>query len=486
MRTSLAVLVAAALVGGCGGDGEATVGPRRIPDQIGSHETLLRLPGSGTGSARLYTGDSLLPLDWSISSGIPAVSRALTFDRDDLMLYVVTTSGDLLGIDLRAQKSLRYLQAVANIDGSQDGLVVGVDSSRHPLRFASRSATRFRMTVGRSSNIEPVRLQRNRIGIYDPDGGSFQVLDQDQELRRFPVPAGQLASTRFGELVAITTDSGVVLINVNSDTGMSFLRIRRQPVAAAFSASGHRLYVARASGDILTIDRFARQDLGVLELPGAASAIRTDASGRWLLARAGTGNQVWVIDLVRNELTGTVDAPWARDLPIVTGGRTLVTRMGEDLQSWDLLGTAPEPRTRLKGAGGDVYALLPWSPRAVVEPAPAVVEMAAESQSAVPPEAAVDETPTPPPPPPDTRDLPATAAPSSGSMYVQVTASQNLGYAQAFAKSLVEIGFPARVLERRESDGAYRVVVGPYATRDDADAVGKRLGHSYFLLTLDE
>ncbi len=71
-------------------------------------------------------------------------------------------------------------------------------------------------------------------------------------------------------------------------------------------------------------------------------------------------------------------------------------------------------------------------------------------------------------------------------MYVQVTASQNLGYAQAFAKSLVEIGFPARVLERRESDGAYRVVVGPYATRDDADAVGKRLGHSYFLLTLDE
>lgn len=486
MRLPLPIVTAAVLLAAaCGGGDQDYVGPRQLPESAGPHETLIRLPASGDGTARLYTGDSLIPLDWSISGGVPAVERALTFDRDDLMLYVVTAQGDLVGVDLRAQKAIRYLRGLPEAGGSQDGLVVAVDSSHRPLRFASRSANRFRMSVGASGRLEPVRLQRNRIGIYDPDGGTFQVLDQDQEVRRFPVPAGQLASTRFGELIAITNDSGVTMVNVNSDTGVSFLRIRRQPIASTFSASGHRLYVARAAEDILVIDRFSRQDLRSIELPGVPAAVRADPSGRWLLAKSATGNQVWVIDLVRHEVTGTVDAPWGADLPIVTNGRTLVARTGADLQTWDLLGPRPTGLTRLAGAAGDIYAAVPWSPRADAGPAQ-VREVAEVVESDVPAEPAAAASSGRPTGATETGDLPSPTTPSSGAIYVQVTATQNLGWAQAFAKSLVDIGFPARVLEGRESNGGYRVVVGPYSTRDDADAVGKRLGHSYFLLTLDD
>ncbi|MCA9762699.1 MAG: SPOR domain-containing protein, partial [Gemmatimonadetes bacterium] len=53
----------------------------------------------------------------------------------------------------------------------------------------------------------------------------------------------------------------------------------------------------------------------------------------------------------------------------------------------------------------------------------------------------------------------------------------------ALATQLVEIGFRARVLDPRAEGDGYRVVVGPYATREDADADGRRLGRPYFVTT---
>ena len=93
--------------------------------------------------------------------------------------------------------------------------------------------------------------------------------------------------------------------------------------------------------------------------------------------------------------------------------------------------------------------------------------------------------PVAPPAAPGTAAANATASVPNpaGTIYLQVSSSQNSEWAQALAKQLKDGGFPAKVLDPKTSDESYRVVVGPYGTRDEADAVGKRLGRPYFIMT---
>ena len=54
---------------------------------------------------------------------------------------------------------------------------------------------------------------------------------------------------------------------------------------------------------------------------------------------------------------------------------------------------------------------------------------------------------------------------------------------QLFADQLRQGGFPSRVFEPTTPEDGFRVVVGPYATREEADAAGRRLGRPYFIVT---
>jgi cell division septation protein DedD len=68
-----------------------------------------------------------------------------------------------------------------------------------------------------------------------------------------------------------------------------------------------------------------------------------------------------------------------------------------------------------------------------------------------------------------------------GKVFIQVTASQNEGYARALARQLNEIGFRAQVRDPQGDGAGVRVRVGPYDTRDEAEADGRRLGRTYFI-----
>ncbi len=133
--------------------------------------------------------------------------------------------------------------------------------------------------------------------------------------------------------------------------------------------------------------------------------------------------------------------------------------------------------------------MLPWVPKAApttdlaatppTTAAPAIAPPTATGTATAPPVAGATAPPvgaTPPvagaPPPPAT-----------GTIYLQFSASQNSDWADAFAKQLKDGGFPAKVLDPKTADEAYRVVVGPYSTRAVADSVGKRVGRPYFIIT---
>jgi cell division protein FtsN len=59
--------------------------------------------------------------------------------------------------------------------------------------------------------------------------------------------------------------------------------------------------------------------------------------------------------------------------------------------------------------------------------------------------------------------------------------SQNQEWSRAAAQQLVAAGLPATVLAPEAADDGYRVVLGPYASRSQAEAIGRKLGRPYWI-----
>lgn len=473
-------LVVAALAA-CGGD-EAPPTPRQLPAGMVVEGSLLRLPRDG-GSAQLLRPDSLTPLPWRLRGSLPPIARALGTDLEERTVYAVDTLGRLIGLDLEFQQWRVHLASARQLTATQDGIVFGLDSTRHPMRFAGRALTTFRASVENG----PVRLLRapsSQVAAYSPGSGTVQLLGEEGEVRRFAVPQGEVTTTWYGDLLAVTTDTGIALVSPagRGADSLRFKELRGHPAVAVFSPSGHRLYVARNANDLVAFDRFSFDEAWSLDLPGSAAALRIDRSGRWLLAKPIAGDSVWVIDLVRREVTATVRTPWGDDLPMVTAGRTLVTRDGKDVVAMDIAGAGgPSVIARLVDAAGDLFLAVPWLPRGVVAEPVTVATTPADGDSSV---SVPDSTATPPPASADAPAQPPAAAGDPGAeVYLQVSASQNEEFAKTLAGQLKDGGFPARVLPPKGPGEPYRVVVGPYPTREEAEAVGRRLGRSYFILT---
>ncbi len=472
LRPPALLLLATLGVVACGNDAPP-LGPREIPAGIPDEEALLRLPSRG-GAATLYRADSLLPLKWRVPGNVPPIDRALGTDLEDEMVYAVDHRGEVIGIDLKARKARPYLSAADHLDGTADGVVLGLDSDRHPIRFAGRSRSVFRATVvgGRDTRLLPA--SGDRVMAYAPSEGVIQILREDGEVGRFEVPAGPLTTTWAGDLMVITTDSGLVVAYSNParNSKPRFIGLKGSPITAAFSPSGHRLYVARARGDVVLLDRYNDfAQVGEVALPGPAIDLRPDRSGRWLLARPEQGDSVWLIDLVREERAATIPAPWATDLPLVSGGRAMVTRDGKDILTWDLTTPAPKSLARLNGAAGDVFLAIPWRPRDQrTAPRPPDLDELARAVPEEPPATTDDSL---------RGDQPAAA--EKDQYFVQVTSSQNREYANALRSQLTQIGFRAILREPTTEGDGYKVQIGPYATREEAEADGKRLGRPYFI-----
>jgi cell division septation protein DedD len=73
-----------------------------------------------------------------------------------------------------------------------------------------------------------------------------------------------------------------------------------------------------------------------------------------------------------------------------------------------------------------------------------------------------------------------TAAPS---VYLQVSSSQNPAWANELAEKLRAAGLPASVLAPTRGDEAHRVVLGPYATREQAEETGRKIGMPSFIVS---
>jgi len=446
---------------GCRNDTQEA--PPDLP-AVGNQVSLLRFPRDG-GVVEAYDPDSLGHASWTTSKPVPPIRKVLGANLDERLAWAVDSKNNLIVIDLESRGVREQLKGVTFAAMGPDGSLYLADAERRVVHFVRRNPVSFQDPLPAA----PAAFfgSQNDQLVAVTGGKSPQLIsaNAEQGLNAVDIPAGNASATFWGDLVAVATDTAVILYETSGRRSVTSIRARRGASEVVFSPSGHRLYVVQGDDEVLVYDRFSLSELARISLPGVPRSIRLDASGRWMLARPADVDSVWIVDLATNRHAGAVPGEWAADLPLVAGAATLLVRRGQDVATYDLRQAPPALQQVMDGAGSDLWVAAAWVPR---ERMPAAVA-AAESATVAQDKALVA----------DSVVIPTT---DSTEIYLQVSLSQNPAWADQLADTLKAHGFPASVLKPEQDDEGYRVVIGPYLSRDLAEEVGKKLDRSYFVI----
>jgi hypothetical protein len=440
----------------CGRTPELKLGKLPPSTRVPTPSSAVRLPRDG-GQARLYRIPSLDPSSWSTDEKLPPLERAVGSDPDQGLVYVLDRQQQIVGLDLETRRVRPYVEQVRHAAVGPDGALYTVDTGSAVTQLARRTTVRFRSKLqGTPAEMHGTMggVLLARVGGKKP---ALEVLGSDQPPRSTPLADGELATSLYGDLVAVAADTAVVVYDPQAKRSPQVIRVPGHARDVIFSPSGHRIYVAREDHDLLVIDRFSGEPLGAIHLPGAAKSLREDEYGRYLLVRPAEGDSVWVVDVGSSRFIGGMDSKWGPDLPAVGSPSTLLIRRGADVLALDLTRDGYPETGRVKDGAADLWLPLRWRPVRDAE-----VQAAADSGKFV-------------------SDSDSTQV--SPSVFLQVSSSQNPAWANELSGKLKAAGLPASVLPPARSDEAYRVVLGPYATREQAEEAGKKIGMPSFVVT---
>ncbi len=464
-RRLLGATALAACLTACQGNDGPTAGRLPAAAQSLPITSLLRLPRAG-GSPRLYAGPALGESPWRARGRLQPLQRPIGFDLDQGVAFAVDSNGGLLALDLTTGTSRTILKGLRAVTLGPEGTLYAVD--------AKGALTRIRHRLPEASEITlPARLaalygtvDHQLLAVETADSTRLSLLVAGQPPLSAATPKGEAAATYWGDLVAVATEEGLYLWDPRAAEPPRRIKVSGKPRTVRFSASGHRLFVGREDEGVAVVDRYTGNRLRDLDVPGSAASLRVAPYGGWLLARPSDGDTLWVVNLATGSFAGMLPARWGFDLPTVLGERTLLVREGGDVVARDL-GREGFPETgRIRGGASDLYLPVPWAP-AGTPPDTEPEAPPAEDQADV---VAGDTFPVDEAPPEEEINY-----------YLQVSRSQNPDWARALVDSLKLEGQPALVLDPLPGEDAYRVVVGPFASREGAEEAGRQLGRPSFI-----
>ncbi len=505
VRTLLAsalVLLACGLTGGCADSSSRPSGAGAPPSIPGGPDAIvLRVSrGGGLLSAYAYPGlDSTL---WRSTSRAPALDRVIAFGPEDGYLAAVDTSGAAVRIDLR-------LGSIASARGESPASVSSADGADVYALNDNGNVSRFTPSGG-DWKLDPP-LPANAIFAQ----GDGSVIIAGAEGSRVVVwrvrPPGQSVSDSLsfdvgGEAAdvgrTVATTAGMIGDRVYFGANESVIAVRSRDlgkalevdmgepvVGIAATPSGDRLFVALADETALRIvDRFEEGVSGKIKLPTVARELRMDPLGRVLLAR-GDGDTVYVVSLATDEVAGIVRSDWRGDLPLVLPDGAIALARGEDVVFANAT-TFADGRS-VKGGGKDFWHVLRWNgfrPRAAGLDEPVQFRRSAPRDTdAARDSVRRDTAPGSLAPPPSVPTAPATRpaprTPARDSLFaVQFAAVLDEETAQKLVGRIKVDGQRPRIsTAERAGKTLYRVVLGPYSSRDVAERVGKTSGQSYWV-----
>jgi len=290
--------------------------------------------------------------------------------------------------------------------------------------------------------------------------------------------------TQVGDRIYFTVDSGLVGVKAKDLSPMGAIQLPGRVRTLAPTPSGDRIYIATiADSSLSVVDRYSGTLGEGLALPAPPLDLRMDALGRYLLAQFPKSDSAWVIEIGNNRLIGAIPTKWDTDLPAITPEGQLATLSGKDVILIDPVKLAA--KSTIAGGGKDFWYFFAWDgfkPRAqgldqpVTFPSDSIVDTATASSTA--------SSTLPTNPAPDTT-RPAAVNPQSTAttgFIVSFAALLSEDKAQQTAMTIRVGGNTAHVVSTSTAGSPiYRVVLGPFATRDEADRVGRASKRDYWI-----
>lgn len=478
LRFGVRRLIVLALAGfACGRDASTpdtgATAAQRDPDPI-----VIRVPRDG-GIARAAVYPALDSIIWE-AGNYPALNRVLAFDPDAGLFAVTVRGGRPAHLDLRLGRSIiasrDSLRSSSSTNGSD---IFGIDGRGQVVRFSpveswsftppSPAGEVYPMPGGALLILSAAGDRRTLWRIFPPDD---QILDSAS----LP-PVRSAVTTPTGDRLYFMTDTAVIAVQGRTLDAARTVRMREVIVAAIATPSGDRVYLAReGNARIAVINRFDEGRTLEIDLPGVPTALRMDPLGRYLLARA-ENDSVWVVGIAANRLIRTVPSRWAADLPWVAPDGAIAT-----LEARDVVFLNPQTGVetlRATGGASEFWVFFHWNgfrprpegldvPVMFPTPEPVSESLEVERQAGEGRPGALPPGEQPPP------------APLGYTVSFATLLSQQR--ATALADSINVGGALGRVA-RGEAAGVpiYRVVIGPYPSRADAEAAGRSSGRQFWI-----
>jgi hypothetical protein len=314
------------------------------------------------------------------------------------------------------------------------------------------------VAMGRGANTRLIKL-------IPPD---HRILDSIP----FPV-AIRTVRSQLGDRLYLAVDSGLVVLRTRTmDWGPPIPL--EEPISVMVSTpSGDRVFaLTQSKSAISVIDRFRESVTSTFTLPGKADDLRVDPFGRYLIARAADKDSVWVIAIGTERIIGALRSAWRADLPYVAYDGAIVTANGGDVLLHD--GETLKLRTRVRGGASDFWYSFLWDgfrPRSASLDIPVnfgdiAVDSTRGDSLAVPDSAIVADA--------DSTE-PKGFIVSLAGFLTEDRARELAGRVRVFGEN-------ARVVtSSRDGSTIYRVVLGPYLTKEEAERAGKESGLAYWV-----
>lgn len=440
----------------------------------GPQALVLRVPRAG-GVARVYRYPRADSLVWSSGETAPAPDAMLAFDDEGGLVAYQDTRGRPVMLDFRLGGVLiptrKKLTGLASATArSVYGIAANGDVVRttptgewtwkppRPARAVyPQPDGELLVAVGTGANTRLVKL-------FPPEK---RILDS------IPFPAATKAvRTQLGDRLYVAVDSGLVILRTRTMDWAPAVGFDEPISDMASTPSGDRVFVLTASkGRISVVDRFRDRVTAEYELPGPAEDMRVDPFGRYLLARVAGRDSIWVLAIGSQRVIGSVRSAWRGDLPFVGQDGAVAALVGSDVLFHD--GETLKAGARVRDGGKDVWFPIAWDgfrPRAAGLDEPVRFDSIQLDSAAMDTIAATDTTPTPAPP----------GEPRG--FFVSFAAYLSEARARDLAGRIQVGGETAHVVtSERDGSTVYRVVLGPYITREEAERAGRESRQSYWV-----